>query len=356
MDLQSAEAKRLAKEALQAGDAARVLQLLGPVVQAFPNDVDALMMGGIAFGTTGDAARALSLFDRAAALQPDVPAIHYNRAMALERAGRPAEAMEAYRRTIALQPNHAPASQRLAVLSPQPPPPAAGVPGFPPPPPNYAQGFPAPPAGSAPQSNSTRPPDPSMVINNSVASNPGRISLQWPVFLRCYPTTTIVYLVLIGAASALAVTMHWGWWILAAILALLLGKLALNAKMIFHYGCACPGVVVSHDPDLIAVCTDLDTGGGKDYWVIKVLPHPLKRMSTGRPPVGTRIATVAGYGPGDENGHWQDFMPVAAACATADRQALKRILESFEDDDWQSLETGLQRVTERTPGLYPFQR
>src|SRR5437667_6358329 len=78
-----------------------------------------------------------------------------------------------------------------------------------------------------------------------------------------------------------------------------------------------PGVVLSHAPDLIAVHADLSTGFSP-YPVVKVLPHPLRRMTGGRPLIGTRLATIASYRSGRRTDRWADVKPVAVNCATAD--------------------------------------
>jgi len=111
--------------------------------------------------------------------------------------------------------------------------------------------------------------------------------------------------------------------------------------------------VVAHAPDLIAVYSDLSTGG-EPYPVVKVLRHPLDRMTGGRPPLGTRLATVALFRGAPNRPRWIDFTPIAVNCASSDTAAIERVVAGIRQREWQAMEEALRQVpTPYRPGVYP---
>lgn len=220
---------------------------------------------------------------------------------------------------------------------------------------------------------------PRFVSDAAQASNPGRLKVQLWVYYRCFPRVPAAVgacLIVCGAAA------FWSppAWVISGVL---VGRLAITdparVKEHFWYGCINPALIVSHDPDLIAVYSDLDAGAGP-YPVVKVLPHPLKRMAGGRPAVGTRLATVALYagrirrpparlrsgaaGQPDSTAavesrlppRWTDFHPLAVNCATADLAEIERVLASIGEREWEAMAAALPQIpTPPQPGLYPVE-
>jgi hypothetical protein len=185
--------------------------------------------------------------------------------------------------------------------------------------------------------------NPLTLSNRSQASNPGRLTLGIIAYLRCYPIWLLVFGIQLLIAVALTAWVHpifaFGIvWVLA-----LAGVSALKVREHFWYGCVCPAVVVSHCPDLIAVHTDLTTGRGP-WPVVKIVRHPLRGMTGGRPPVGTRRAAVALYGGDISTAHWLDFSPVVVNCATANQEAVERVLSSVQRWEWEAMEEALRQV------------
>jgi hypothetical protein len=190
----------------------------------------------------------------------------------------------------------------------------------------------------------------------AVASNPGRLPVQFWVYFRCFPEEPVVLGVCLLIGLGLGIL---GQWIVLGAIGL--GLVCSYRRILrffrtisrhFWIGNRNPGVVVSHNPDLIAVLTDLSTGRG-GYPVIKILPHPLKLMAGGRPAVGARVATIAiDHGLLSEP-RWRTFRPFAVNCATADRKLIQEALESIDERDWQALDWALRQVpTPYQPGLY----
>jgi hypothetical protein len=204
-------------------------------------------------------------------------------------------------------------------------------------------------------------------FNDTVATTPGEVEVQWGVFYRCFPRSAAVIgaslLLPVGVAIAanclpggVAISNHPE---LVFPSLLLFAGAAQHPQFVREYFASYdlnPGIVVSHGPDLIAVRADLSMGFAP-YPVVKLLPHPLKRMAGGRPPVGTRLATIAGYRRGKQEDRWADVAPVAVNCATADRMQIERALARIEARRWEALDTALREVPRPyRPGIYSVER
>ena len=122
----------------------------------------------------------------------------------------------------------------------------------------------------------------------------------------------------------------------------------------FNGGCVNPARVVA--PDMIAVYTDLSNTGGGDAWpAIKIVHQPLRR-APGRPlRVGDPLAAVSLYkGSNPNKPHWDDFLPIAANCVTADETDLLRLRANLDAErgEWENLARYLSQVpTQTRPGL-----
>jgi hypothetical protein len=191
-------------------------------------------------------------------------------------------------------------------------------------------------------------------LSGSAAARPGRLAPSFLRYFLCFPTFTLICLGLMLVSLALAWLLHFTFAILAILVAPLLGWSWFRVRAKFVSGCVNPGIVVSVDPPLIAVATDLARGRGRGgpWPVIKILKHPLARMAGGPFAKGDRLATVALYYGEEAGSHWLDFEPVAAQCATGNRQEIERLLESIEGT-WQALEVGLRQLPRPLqPGQY----
>jgi hypothetical protein len=191
-------------------------------------------------------------------------------------------------------------------------------------------------------------------FTESAASNPGRLAVHWGQYSQCFPLWPIICFMGTPVAIALSIAVHWAFWILAAIVLLLDFAWWMRTRLHFVGGCINPGKVVSLDPPLIAVFTDLTKGEGYEHPVVKVLKHPLSRMSGGPFGVGQRIATIATYEHSDEDKpHWSDTYPVAVHCATTDLDEIDRVTAALDKDSWRKLDQALEQVPEPyEPGLY----
>lgn len=196
--------------------------------------------------------------------------------------------------------------------------------------------------------------DRSLLVNSdTLASNPGRTRVQWPVFIYNFPKWFIIYAVILVGSVAIGVGGDNRAWVGALIFGLIGAMGLYRVSSQFNLGCVNPTQVVSTSPPLVAVYTDLTTGGDP-YDVVKVLHQPLGKMTGGMPRVGQRLSSVALYAGDISKAHWDDFDPVVVNCVTASRADIERTLKSIPDDEWQCLEEGLRQVpTPQKPGLYP---
>lgn len=194
------------------------------------------------------------------------------------------------------------------------------------------------------------------------ATNPANLCVNYPHYLRCYPRDVwliALFLVFVPILIGLAI-----YYQSVAPLFICLGFLVLWGGFIaffwsevrdhFRHGNVNPAVVVSDDPYLVAVYTDMTMGAGS-WPAIKVLRQPLERMTGGPPTLGQRLATAAMYTGHPLLGHWSDFDPRVVNCATCNTDDIQRVLASIPPDEWDALDAGLRTIVyPKRPGLYYF--
>jgi hypothetical protein len=62
---------------------------------------------------------------------------------------------------------------------------------------------------------------------------------------------------------------------------------------------------------------------------------------------------VALYAGPETQGHWADFNPTAARCASTDDQSLANLLARIPEEEWKQLESGLAKLPKPAkPKLY----
>jgi len=185
------------------------------------------------------------------------------------------------------------------------------------------------------------------------AAFPGMVRVNFLRYFRMFPKAMLVVLLLVLVPAAL-VYVHWGFGIL------LLAGLGANyvylrgLKIRLLGGCINPGAIISLDPPLIAAATDLSRSGSEDCPVVKILPHPVAKMTDGEGRMGQRIGTIATYAEGWAEGgtHWNDFDPISTNCATSDQDEIARVVGSITPDRWEPLRVGLRQIKSAEVGLY----
>ncbi|SMF46830.1 Protein of unknown function [Alteromonadaceae bacterium Bs31] len=173
--------------------------------------------------------------------------------------------------------------------------------------------------------------------NNTSASNPGEINFSPFVWFLHKPIN--VSLVFLTLAIALIAAIKVNLWFL------LLVALAVGVNSFYwvrvkeHYTAdSNPGLILSVQPPLFAVYTDLSKGSGW-YPAIKVTAYKSRK------PIepGLALATVATYSDahGNDCPYWSDFHPLPIEYATNDSISIKRELESYKESNWNNLKNAV---------------
>jgi hypothetical protein len=142
-------------------------------------------------------------------------------------------------------------------------------------------------------------------------------------------------------------------WIPAGIFILFHIFYWIRVKEHFLSGDTNPGVIVSLNPILIAVSTDLSMGIGS-YPAIKIVRTRLPLIANQKPAIGACVAMVSLYSyPISNAPHWSDFDPYPVMCATSDAAVINAKVASFSQEDWQELAQMLKNVPQPyKEGLY----
>ena len=205
------------------------------------------------------------------------------------------------------------------------------------------------------ESRRKAPPEPApraLTLNNDTrASNPGRIKVQFFKYWSCFPTwptlgsLSVLIFLAVGIVFKAVLTF-------AVFSGVLLVMYWIRVREHFTHGCALPGIVLSVEKELVAFCTDLSTGSG-EYPAVLILRQPLSKMAGGPPRKNQRVVGVAVYEPSPtQNDHWATFHPKLINCVTADLAAIQECFNSIDDENWQELTAYLERIPRKTEGLH----
>ena len=178
------------------------------------------------------------------------------------------------------------------------------------------------------------------------ASNPGGITVNPVTWLSYKPFYPLLYTALLITS----IIMNHNNAIIAAS-----SSFVIYWSFVFlrnKKGCANPGIIVSENPLLIAVFTDL-TKGEDEYPVVKVCK--IKQNKKTPVKLNQSVATVALYNGGDDEKypyHHKDFEPTPIYYATGNPDKEKLVLDSFSQAEWKYLETWISKQTKFKKGLY----
>lgn len=190
------------------------------------------------------------------------------------------------------------------------------------------------------------------VDNNSQASTPGRLAasrLQW---FRCYPKWPLIWLIALVLFALLSAIHSKGWLFLAVPVLAMNWLYWVRVREHFGSGNVCPAVVISTSPLLLAVSTDLSTGGSPQP-AIKVIKVPRASLTMEVVQVGDRVPTVALYSRAPESSDsWQDFDPRPVGSATSDRATVEAVLTRIPEEYWEELHLWKSSVPNLRIGLH----
>jgi hypothetical protein len=128
-------------------------------------------------------------------------------------------------------------------------------------------------------------PEPNDIVNEIFASNPGHIRVQWTHYFRVFPRgflgfgTSFTVLIWLTYTKSL-------WRVFPLLPLLALDWLILRCTQTqFQSDDTNPGLILSQEPPLVAVFTDLSQGFG-EYPVVKIIEQPLRACGLGQDPTG----------------------------------------------------------------------
>lgn len=188
-----------------------------------------------------------------------------------------------------------------------------------------------------------------IVDESTVASNPGNVVFNPLVWLKFH--TKLTYGVLFTVLLIAVLMTFASFWLVLPALVVFLPKVNYflrYKKEHFLFGDSNGGIVISDDPKLVAVTTNLSKYGGS-YPVVKIIDYKGKSI------LGERIGTVALYFGSEDEGcpHWIGFDPVPIEYATGNKKEIQAAIESYENSQWTEIKKRLKQVpTPYQKGLY----
>jgi hypothetical protein len=189
------------------------------------------------------------------------------------------------------------------------------------------------------------------IDSSTVATRPANVPVVWSAYCRAFPKAPLTFASLFALSAILR---HNGALATALVLAGAFGSLAYFSfiRTRFAGGNLCAGQVVSSEPFLVAVLTDLANDGESSYPVIKVFSPPKLKPPM---PVGTHVAAVSLYVGVTPAGHWGDCLPELAISANPDSTLHHELLARCTDEEWHQLKEACERLPKPFKcGLYPL--
>jgi hypothetical protein len=113
----------------------------------------------------------------------------------------------------------------------------------------------------------------------------------------------------------------------------------------FAAGDLSPGIVVSMNPCMVAITSDLSMGG-PSYPIVKVLELPLDEHPSMTFQTGSRVpmATVFQHPPSEQVKRWVDCNPEPIAFATDLETAVEQCTLLLDEQEWQMLQHCIARL------------
>ena len=177
------------------------------------------------------------------------------------------------------------------------------------------------------------------------ASNPGGARVKPMIWLSQYPAWPIIWISLAVLMLLLAILVHWSLWIGFVVLIAMNWLYWRRVRDQFMCGAVNPAVIVSENPMLIAVLTDLSKGSGY-FPVVKIIRKDLPEVEGRRWVPGTALATVSLYTRHHDESmpRWADFDPRPLVCATDDASDIDAVTRSIPPESWDELAAAMKQV------------
>ena len=185
--------------------------------------------------------------------------------------------------------------------------------------------------------------------SHTIPSLQGNMKINYWQWIKTHPKNTIYSIGALIISFFLMIKVHWIFTIvfIAALLYNLWYWITVRNK--FKGGDVNPGKVISVNPNLVAVATNMRKYDG-NYPVLKIIET---KLSKDEQKVGTIIPTVALY---NDNPHdypfWAEFSPVPVSLGITDKKTINHLLSQFTDDDINTLNEYIKQVPEHKKGIY----
>jgi hypothetical protein len=185
------------------------------------------------------------------------------------------------------------------------------------------------------------------------AGNQASIRPQLLHYFKCYPSTIVIIvvgLVVAAGVAAFGEVVVPLCFVVASACFLYSEIREVRGKL--YWRDQNGGIVVSLDPPLVAVLTNLTMTGQGYLPGLKIVLQPLGRMAGGPATLGMRLPTVSIYLRGKGDQIWEDYTPEVVNCVTNDPAAIEQSLQAIPEHEWAALEDALDRLNDKQPGLY----
>jgi len=184
---------------------------------------------------------------------------------------------------------------------------------------------------------------------NTMAEFQGDMSLSVVQWIRFNTFTVLKNIGWIAIGFFLMKNLHWGFGIV------LIGAILYNVwywfmqKNKFKGGDVNPGKVLSVNPTLVAVATNL-TKYGEDYPILKIIETKLPEEDN---ILNNIVPTIALY---NDNPHgypfWSEFHPVPVIHGISDKNKIESIMSQFSKDKFEMLDRYIEQVKIKESGIY----
>jgi hypothetical protein len=183
------------------------------------------------------------------------------------------------------------------------------------------------------------------------ASTPGNIRISRIQWLRCYPGWPLIWLTSLVISLVLTVSHSPLWLILALPLLIMNWLYWVRVREHFGSGDVCPAVVISVSPLVLAVGTDMTTGGDPRP-AVKVLRVPVASLTKEQRQIGARIATVALYYGDHKADAWEGFDPRPVGSVTTDARIIDAVCARIPEELWSDFYHWKSHVPKLRLGLH----
>lgn len=189
--------------------------------------------------------------------------------------------------------------------------------------------------------------------SSSMAAFQGNMQLEPLQWIKMNTATVLRNAAVLLVSLILMTKVHWVFALLFVPALLYTIWYWLHAKNTFGGGNVGPGKVISVDPDIIAVVTDLSKGYGGAYPTLKIKQTTL---SSSQREIGTYLPVVSIY---NDNPHgypfWSEFHPVPVTHGITDPDKVQYFIDRFTEDDYDAIDQGLLEINTREIGTYKLQ-